>query len=142
MQERNGQPQGQPTPSNPEWLQSQQEYRARIEPWPPTVVARYLTVAGATVDITTPHTERQVGEHATVPMGNGLSVQKRPETVIDVTITARCFGCLDSDEGTYLGLYPSALKGLIESHYGRDARRWAQAHASACRALPRPAVTA
>ncbi len=110
------------------------------EPWEQGVVARYLTVAGATVDITTPHTERQIGEHATVPMGNGLSVQKRPETVIDVTITARCSGCLTSDEGTYLGLYPSALKGLVDSHYGREARAWAQAHAEKCRALPNPAV--
>lgn len=126
--DRSGQQPQQPTP--------------RAEPWDEGVIARYLTVAGATVDITTPHTERQVGEHATVPMGNGLSVQKRPETVIDVTITARCSACLDTDEGTYLGLYPSALNGLVDSHYGRDARRWAQAHASECRALPRPAVTA
>lgn len=110
------------------------------EPWPDDVIARYLTVAGATVDITTPHTERQIGEHATVPMGNGLSVQKRPETVIDVTITAYCSGCLGADERTYLGLYPSALKGLLDSHYGRDTRKWAQDHASVCRALPRPAV--
>ncbi|MEU6279756.1 hypothetical protein [Streptomyces sp. NPDC047028] len=107
-------------------------------PWPEGVLARYLTVGGATVDLTTPHTERQVGEHATVPMGNGLSVQRRPETVIDVTITARCSGCLDSHEDTYLGLYPSALKDIVGSHYGQDAREWAQDHASECRAMPRP----
>ncbi|NUP15483.1 MAG: hypothetical protein HOZ81_05135 [Streptomyces sp.] len=106
--------------------------------WPMGVVARYVTVAGATVDITTPHSERQVGEYATVPIGDGLSVQKRPETVIDVTVTARCSGCLDSDEGTYLGLYPSALDGLVDSHYGRGARKWAQVHAEKCRAVPRP----
>lgn len=37
MQERIGQPQGQPTP--------------RTEPWPDGVIARYLTVAQATVDV-------------------------------------------------------------------------------------------
>lgn len=37
MQERIGQPAGQPTP--------------RTEPWPQGVIARYLTVAGATVDV-------------------------------------------------------------------------------------------
>ena len=106
--------------------------------WPEGVVARYLTDVGATVDITTPHTERQVGEHAIVPIGDGLSVQKKPETVIDVTITARCSACLGIDESTYLGLYPFALEGLVDSHYGRGARQWAQAHAEKCRALPRP----
>lgn len=106
--------------------------------WPEGVVARYLAVGGATVDITTPHAERQVGEHAVVPIGDGLAVRKRPETVFDVTVTARCSGCLDEYAGTYLGLFPSALRGLVDSHYGREARNWAQSHAETCRALPRP----
>jgi hypothetical protein len=41
----------QPTPVHPEWLVSQQEYRARTEPWPEGVIARYLTTVGATVDL-------------------------------------------------------------------------------------------
>jgi hypothetical protein len=111
---------------------------AQSSEWPEDVVARYLTVAGATVDVTTPHIERQVGEHATVSIGDGLSVRTRPETVIDVTITARCSACLDSDESTYLGMYPSALDGIVDSLSGRAIRNWAQGHAEKCRALPRP----
>ena len=111
---------------------------AQTTTWPEGVVARYLTDVGATVDITTPHVERQVGEHAIVPIGDGLTVQKKPEIVIDVTITARCSGCPDDYTATYLGLFPFALKGLVDGHYGRDAREWAQAHAEKCRALPRP----
>lgn len=106
--------------------------------WPEGVVARYVTVGGATVDIATPHVERQVGGHAIVPIGDGLTVQKKPETVIDVTITARCSACPGIDESTYLGLYPFALDGMVDSHYGREARQWAQAHAEKCRAVPRP----
>lgn len=111
------------------------------QPWPEGIVARYVTVAGATVDITTPHEERQVGERGSMPIGNGLTVQLRPKTLIDVTIEAHCHGCGGSRSGQHPGLFPSAIKGLIDSGYGRDTREWAQAHAAECRALPRPAVT-
>lgn len=46
MAEPNGQPTQQPTPS------------AFAEPWPPGVIARYLTVGGATVDLTSAGEDR------------------------------------------------------------------------------------
>jgi len=45
------QAQQQPTPVLPEWLVSLLEYHARTKPWPDGVHVRYLTVAGATVDV-------------------------------------------------------------------------------------------
>ncbi|MFF5404593.1 hypothetical protein ACFY8K_16870 [Streptomyces misionensis] len=69
-----------------------------IEPWPEGVFARYLTVVGATVDLT--HTDK--GE----------------------TISC-CTGCGDSR-------FPNS-----EIYIRSEAQR----HASACRALPRPAVS-
>ena len=112
------------------------------EPWPEGVVARYLTVGGATVDVSARHTSYEVGEHGMKSLGNGLSVPVRPETLIDLTITAQCTGCPDHQVFENERLYPMALDRITEGPYGRQATRWAQAHAETCRALPRPAVTA
>ncbi|MEJ8671894.1 hypothetical protein WKI71_36680 [Streptomyces sp. MS1.AVA.1] len=75
---------------------------ARTTPWPEGVVARYLTVAGATVDI----------------VDKGIDERWRYDTA--------CTGCPHKD------------MSVVEEYARRDAQR----HASVCRALPRPAVTA
>ncbi len=104
MQERNGQPQDQPTPT----------------PWPDGIVARYLTVAGATVDI-------RHDMH--------LLTDTEPNTTI-----ARCGGCDAHHQEQW---DPYAYRSNNGSS-GADAEagKWAQTHAAECRALPRPAVNA
>ena len=102
MQERNGQPSGQPTP----------------EPWSDGLIARYLTVAGATVDIT-------YASHS------GL-------------LAATCTGCGDverTDTGGLLSDPPEKEDARIEKALP-ESRELAQAHAEKCRALPHPAVPA
>lgn len=79
--------------------------------WPEGVIARYLTLAGATVDLT-----------------------EYPTCVI-----ATCTGCPNaswecSDIPTY-GDRPNRGSAT------RQAANWAQTHAEACRALPRPTKT-
>jgi hypothetical protein len=118
-----------------------QQHTPQAEPWPDGVIARYVNVGGAFVDITATSVDRQEGEHGTVPIGNGLSVQLSPKKFIDVTVTARCQGCPGQFTSEFDGLFPSAMNGLIDGRYGRDARDWAQAHAAECRALPRPEVS-
>jgi hypothetical protein len=112
------------------------------EPWPEGTIARYLTVGGATVNVSAHHTAYEVGEHGTKSLDNGISLYTHPEKLIDLTITAQCTGCPDHEVFESERLYPSALDRIAEGPYGRAAARWAQAHAERCRALPRPtAVT-
>jgi len=80
-------------------------------PWPDGCVARYWTVAGATVDLT---------EHDRDEQGGGVYETR-----------ATCTGCPNSER--------------FHWEHGKDkaddkAHAWAQSHASACRALPRPAA--
>ena len=110
------------------------------EPWPDGVIARYLNLAGATVDVKASHIRYEVGEHGMKPLSNGLSAPVHPEKLIDLTITARCTGCPEHEVFENERLYPSALDRITEGPYGRQAARWAQAHAEKCRAMPRPAV--
>jgi hypothetical protein len=87
-------------------------------PWAEGVIARYLTVAGATVDIT-------YASHS------GL-------------IVATCTGCGNVERTNTGGLLtdpPEKEDARIEKALP-ESRELAQAHASECRALPRPAVTA
>ena len=98
---------------------------AQSAAWPDGVIARYLAVAGATVDI------RDIG----------IDRQTSVSTVTDITITAHCQGCRQKDVSTYLEMDASTLGGdFLASSLCGDAREWAQAHAEKCRALPRPAV--
>lgn len=90
---------------------------ALAEPWPAGVIARYLAVAGATVDIA-------YASHS------GL-------------LTATCNGCGNierTDTGGLLSDPPEKEEARVEKALP-DSRELAQAHASECRALPRPAVT-
>ncbi|WP_037868243.1 hypothetical protein [Streptomyces sp. NRRL S-813] len=89
--------------------------------WPEGVIARYLTVGGAHVDITY--------------MCNALTPPEPYATL------ANCTGCPDSSEHSHYrmvwGLTAQREERVPEAA-DKDAREWAQAHAETCRALPRP----
>ncbi|MFF8100132.1 hypothetical protein ACF07S_10210 [Streptomyces sp. NPDC016640] len=91
--------------------------------WPEGVIARYVTVAGATADI----------------KAIGIDRQTSVGTITDITITAYCQGCRQKDVSTYLGMDTSTLgDDFFTSSLCDDARKWAQSHAEKCRAMPRP----
>jgi hypothetical protein len=100
------------------------EQQAQAEPWPETTIARYVTVGGATVDLT-----------------HQLNMLTPPEPYATL---ATCTGCPASSEHNHHRMVWGLIAQYEEHHptlADRDARAWAQAHAETCRALPRPAVT-
>jgi hypothetical protein len=92
--------------------------------WSEGLIARYLTVGGATVDLT----------HKS-PLG-------LPDQI--VTTWASCTGCPASKEfphGHSLDIrFACAPRDEKRTPQGADelAREWAQSHADSCRAMPRP----
>lgn len=95
--------------------------------WPEGVIARYLTVGGASVDLT--HGNR------TYPTDDGIG-ENRNHT------TATCTGCPATEEFSHW----RAVKRMTfddkvrdPEAAERDARKWAQSHAEKCRAMPDPA---
>lgn len=96
----------------------------QTQAWPDGVIARYLTVGGATVDITEtgPRDSREL--HSTV---------------------ATCSGCKENYEWDWpYGFYdyrnqyhPLAREEAIQQAKG-IVSDWAQKHAEVCRAMPRP----
>lgn len=107
MQERNGQPASQPSPST--------------EPWPESVIARYLTIAGATVDLS---------------HDMALIDDTKPNLTI-----ARCGG--EGCNATHFEKWAPYSYRANNGSTGADQEvgKWAQAHAETCRALPHPAAT-
>ncbi|HEY6114860.1 MAG TPA: hypothetical protein VI172_02780 [Candidatus Dormibacteraeota bacterium] len=100
------------------------------QPWEPGIIARYLTVAGATVDLT--HGDRHT------PTDDGIG-ETRNHT------TATCTGCTATEEFSHWRVVKRMTfndKTRDPEAADRDARQWAQAHAETCRALPRPEATA
>ena len=98
--------------------------------WPKGAIARYVTVAGAYVDLT--HGNR------TYPTPDGIG-ENRNHT------TANCTGCPATEEFSHW----RAVKRMTFTDKvrdpeaaDRDAREWAQAHAGKCRAMPRSASEA
>jgi len=87
--------------------------------WPEGVIGRYLTVGGATVDI----------QH------DAYYVYDTEPT----STVAKCGGCLDTHTEQWAE-YADSFDGGT-SWADKEARKWAQAHAETCRALPRPEVT-
>jgi hypothetical protein len=80
--------------------------------WPEGVIARYLTVGGATVDVTTPDN--------------------------DVASYATCDGCGERSGSSRV---PADCMGGAEHARQANtdgARYWAQDHAETCRAIPKP----
>ena len=90
--------------------------------WPEGVIARYLTVGGATVDLM--RTNDPAAESA---------------TPWDAT-RAHCAGC-GTREAESWGTRPHGTLISItgaERFATRAVRNWAQEHAEQCRAMPRP----
>lgn len=108
MQERNGTTQAQPSPAT--------------ESWPEGVVARYLTVGGALIDIRHDmHLIQDTQPNLTLAECGGEGCHERH--------TERW------SQYAYRNNNGSKSADAVVSG-------WAQAHAEKCRALPRPAVTA
>ncbi|MBK3547863.1 hypothetical protein [Streptomyces sp. MBT60] len=92
--------------------------------WPENVLARYLTVGGATVDLT-----------------HKLTVHTPPAPLATL---ASCTGCPTAEEFSHYRV----IRGMAmqrEEHVPaaaeEQARAWAQSHAETCRAIPKPPVT-
>jgi hypothetical protein len=89
--------------------------------WPEGVIARYLTVGGAAVDIT---------EHG--PRDDEASASET---------SASCRGC-DTQRWIEWRKHPHPGEWITTTQAAEDAeqsaRSWAQAHAETCRAMPRP----
>lgn len=93
--------------------------------WPEGVIARYLTVGGATVDIT----ERSGYMHRTDPT----------ETI------ATCTGCGKAEKVEWLqrawNYTDDCMVDVLDEgghRSGLKMREWAQEHAEDCRAMPQP----
>jgi hypothetical protein len=84
--------------------------------WPEGVIARYLTIGGATVDIT----------HDTIYI----------DDIEPNVSTATCGGCAASDNTEWASHASRYDNG--SGWADRDARAWAQSHAETCRAMPKP----
>lgn len=88
--------------------------------WPEGVIARYLTVGGATVDLR--HDATYIGE--TEPS----------ETI------ATCSACAALYVERWQPYADRRSSGSEDAD--REAGIWAQAHAETCRAMPKPGVAA
>jgi hypothetical protein len=93
--------------------------------WPEGVIARYLSVGGATVDVT-----------------HKLNAFTPPEPLATL---ATCTGCgADDKTSHYRSVWHGSLDhGTFDEEHDQAAadhaaRNWAQAHAEKCRAMPRP----
>jgi hypothetical protein len=96
--------------------------------WEPGVIARYLTVGGATVDI--------AHGHRTSPTPDGIG-ETRNHTI------AACTECQAAEEFSHWRVVKRMTfddKVHDPEAADRDARDWAQTHASVCRAMLRPEV--
>nr|WSW60386.1 hypothetical protein OG513_18370 [Streptomyces sp. NBC_00998] len=104
--------------------------------WPEDVIARYLNVGGATVDIAT--TIAAAGFNNVPHADGGI----RMVDTVNVTFTATCTGCSRAHDATHLKIWRRiweevhAPAGAAASLADR-ATEWAQAHAETCRAMPR-----
>jgi hypothetical protein len=90
--------------------------------WPEGVVARYLTVGEALVDVT-----------------RSINPDDEKASRWDWT-RATCAGC-DQTDGADWNTRPYTQVITVsqaEKIATREVRKWAQAHAEKCRALPRP----
>lgn len=107
--------------------------------WPEGVIARYLTLGGASVDIAEKVIERTEGETGYGPIGDGYSGYRQPIELVDITLIATCSGCVATNEQEFTGIYAFARKGFLdELKPWQSPKNWAQSHAETCRAMPRP----
>lgn len=101
--------------------------KTTVAAWPGGVIARYLTVGGATVDIT----ER-----------SGYMTRTDPTETV-----ATCTGCGASQKVEWTqGVWDYTADRMVDVHdegghrSKQKACEWAQGHAEDCRAMPRPEV--
>jgi hypothetical protein len=102
--------------------------QTKADAWPEGVIARYLTVGGATVDII----EHPDDEPATIATCTGSG-----STHIAAWDLAYYAAPIFSG-------YPertSTARSDARRQAEREARTWAQEHASECRAIPKPGGT-
>lgn len=93
------------------------------ETWAPEIIARYVTVGTATVDLT-----------------HRLNFLTPPEPF---ATAAACTGCPASKEFSHWFASGDHFNGTYEEERDEElantlARQWAQDHAETCRAMPRP----
>jgi hypothetical protein len=121
--------------SSPDWLYGPNGELARraaeeATAWEPGVIARYLTVAGSFDGRTTVDVNQTQEETRRQPTLSGVDKDVRY-----AVCTATCTGCGETKKTE-----------TIKSDWGRTedsrtlqgAKDWAQAHASTCRAMPKP----
>ncbi|MFD3520450.1 hypothetical protein [Streptomyces sp. NPDC058653] len=101
--------------------------------WPEGVIARFLTVGGAAVDLS--FDDERAPD---VPVHQGTAwASTKP--MITITVMARCTG-----RGCRAGTSEATVMEIpwggrpLETEPGIEATRWGQAHAEKCRAMPRP----
>lgn len=96
--------------------------QAEAEAWPEGVIARYLTVGGATVDLT----------RSNDPEADDASQW-------DVTRSI-CTGCGATDAEAWNTRPYTQLISITQAEKiaTAEARKWAQRHAEKCRAMPKP----
>ncbi|MGC0317302.1 hypothetical protein [Kitasatospora acidiphila] len=98
--------------------------------YPENVIARYLTVGGAHVDVYDATVTAVPGR---VEIYDGA---EWPAT--KVSATAVCSGCTNKQIAQDT-LHPLATEGPSVMDWAvANVRRWAQSHAEKCRAMPRP----
>ncbi|MFE3031548.1 hypothetical protein ACFXKY_07855 [Streptomyces canus] len=102
-------------------MERQARQQAEAAAWPEGVIARYLTVAGATVDI----------RH-----DMALIHDTEPNLTIASCNGEGCTATHFEKWGPYAFRTDNGSKAADQ-----EVGKWAQAHAEKCRALPRPAVT-
>jgi hypothetical protein len=94
-------------------------------PWPEGVIARYLTAGGATVDVTEESVYYdQTDPNASIATCTGCSAKEVVEWTQRAWSYSKDTIVEETDES---GLYSTP-----------KVRKWAQAHAEKCRAMPRP----
>ena len=96
------------------------------DPWPEGVVMRFLTLGGAVVDV------RQRQADLRTRPGSTVDLLPDGETWRAEVFGWRCLGCGEVGAQGHYGLGSSYFEDLGE------ARKGANNHATACRAMPRP----
>jgi hypothetical protein len=91
--------------------------------WPEGVIARYLTVGGATIELT-----------------SRLNTFSPPEPFATLAI---CTGCQASEEVSHWFSSGAHFNDTYEEERdeeraNKNACKWAQSHAEQCRAMPKP----
>lgn len=97
--------------------------------WPEGVIARYLNVAGATIDITETGPRDDSYPNATIAQCSGCPADAAKN--IDWNTRPYSYAISDPED------IPVSQAAVAAE---REARQWAQTHAEKCRAMARPSA--